>query len=113
MTRAREPADLFSVLSDDLRLRLLEVLQGGGCCVSELVETLGVPQYRVSRHLQVLRHVGLLERHRSGRWIWYRVAPEWTGLVAEVLALVRQWEEPVRPRGLTQKVVRGTRHAPS
>ena len=92
MGNPREPSELFSALSDDLRLRILEVLQGGERCVSELVEQLGVPQYSVSRHLQILRRIGLLERHRAGRWVGYRVAPERDGLVRDALAVVRRWE---------------------
>jgi ArsR family transcriptional regulator len=106
MSRAPEPAELFSALSDGLRLRLLAVLRGGEFCVSELVEAVGVPQYRVSRHLRALRQVGLLERHRAGRWIWYRVAPERAALVEEVLTLARQWEEPGRPRGASRRAIR-------
>jgi len=42
--------------------------------VCELVEALGLPQYRVSKHLHVLRRAGLIESIRVGRWAYYTVA---------------------------------------
>ena len=67
-------AELFQSLAEPTRLRLLHILmQTGEVCVCELVQALRLPQYGVSRHLHKLVDAGLLEAHRRGKWIYYRV----------------------------------------
>jgi ArsR family transcriptional regulator, arsenate/arsenite/antimonite-responsive transcriptional repressor len=66
--------EVFQVLADPTRLRLLNVLrETGEICVCELVHALCLPQYGVSRHLQKLVGAGLLQARRRGKWIYYRV----------------------------------------
>jgi ArsR family transcriptional regulator len=67
-------AEIFQALADPTRLRLLNLLdQKGEICVCELVDALQVPQYNVSRHLQVLRQAGFVEDQRRGKWVYYRL----------------------------------------
>ena len=56
------------------RLRLLALCAHGELSVSELVRILGQSQPRVSRHLKLLVEGGLLERHREGSLVYYRLA---------------------------------------
>jgi len=56
------------------RLRLLALCAHGELTVSELVQILGQSQPRVSRHLKLLVEAGLLERHREGSLVYYRLA---------------------------------------
>lgn len=56
------------------RLRLLALCAHGELSVSELVRILGQSQPRVSRHLKLLVEAGLLERHREGSLVYYRLA---------------------------------------
>ena len=65
---------LFRAFSDRTRLRLLHLLSGGELCVCDLVEVLGVPQPKVSRHLAYLRRAGLVRARREGLWMYYRLA---------------------------------------
>lgn len=68
-------SQIFQGLGEPTRLRLLNLLmQAPEICVCELVEALEVPQYQVSRHLQVLRAAGLVEDRKLGKWVYYRVA---------------------------------------
>lgn len=60
-------------MTDPTRLRLLRLLRRQELCVCELVDTLGMPQYKISRHLRNLRAVGLVEARRDGRWMHYRL----------------------------------------
>jgi DNA-binding transcriptional ArsR family regulator len=58
-------AEIFQALGDPTRLRLLNLLrQTGEVCVCELVDALRVPQYNISRHLQILRQAGLVHDRR-------------------------------------------------
>jgi ArsR family transcriptional regulator len=70
-------SELFRSLADPTRLRLLNLLaQTGDVCVCELADVLRLPQYTVSRHLQILREVGLVDDQREGKWVYYRIARE-------------------------------------
>jgi DNA-binding transcriptional ArsR family regulator len=70
------------------RLRLLALCTQGPMSVSELAETLRQSEPRVSRHLKILSEAGLIERHRQGQWVQYRVAadPQAASFVAGLLA---------------------------
>lgn len=73
---ARVPIQkLFRSLSDQTRLRILNLLRSGELCVCHLVAVLGVPQPTVSRHLSYLRKVGLVVARKDGLWSYYRLSP--------------------------------------
>jgi ArsR family transcriptional regulator, arsenate/arsenite/antimonite-responsive transcriptional repressor len=81
---------ILNALRDPLRLRLLRLLRGQELCVCELVDSLRIPQYAVSRHLRFLRALGLVAARRDGRWMHYRLGDEATerGPAAELLAVL-------------------------
>lgn len=56
------------------RLRLLFLLSHGELNVKELTRILGQSQPRISRHLKLLCEAGLLERHREGSWVLFRLS---------------------------------------
>src|SRR3990172_10812516 len=75
-TKARNQIDvMFRAFSDRTRLRILHLLGGGELCVCDLVDVLGVPQPKTSRHLAYLRKAGLVAARREGPWMHYRLAP--------------------------------------
>jgi ubiquinone/menaquinone biosynthesis C-methylase UbiE/DNA-binding transcriptional ArsR family regulator len=59
---------------EETRLRILALLLEGELTVSDLTEILGQSQPRISRHLKVMVETGLVERHREGSWVFYRLA---------------------------------------
>ena len=67
-------ARLFAVLSEPSRLVLLPALHGGPLTVGELVDTSGMKQANVSKHLGVLHDHHLLKREREGIYIRYEIA---------------------------------------
>jgi ArsR family transcriptional regulator len=70
-------AEVLQALGDTTRLRLLNLLeQAREICVCELVDALQLPQYKVSRHLQVLTNAGWLQDRRRGKWVYYRISPD-------------------------------------
>ena len=69
-------AAILRALGQNTRLRILRLISTQELAVNELVETLDLPQSRVSRHLAVLRHAGLVQDRREGTWIYYRMADE-------------------------------------
>lgn len=66
---------VFRALSDQTRLRILNLLRGGELCVCHLVAVLGVPQPTASRHLSYLRKAGLVVARKQGLWSYYRLSP--------------------------------------
>ncbi len=58
---------VFFALSDPLRRRILERLDGPGLLVSELAAPFAISLQAVSRHIQVLVRAGLVQQERSGR----------------------------------------------
>ncbi|MCS6804849.1 MAG: metalloregulator ArsR/SmtB family transcription factor [Acidobacteriota bacterium] len=68
-----EYIEIFKALGDETRLRIMHLLMAAenGLCVCELVDSLEVPQYNVSKHLKVLKQAGLITERKEGRWVYY------------------------------------------
>ena len=63
----------FRALGDPTRLRIINILMQGECCVSDLVESTGLEQPCVSRHLIMLRREGILARRAEGNRAYYSI----------------------------------------
>ena len=72
-------ADLFRLLGDPTRLRLLRVLGRDRFNVTELTGILGLAQSGVSRHLGLLKDVGLVVEEREAGYAYYRLADRTNG----------------------------------
>lgn len=71
----QEQASLFKVLADPIRLRLAVLLAlQGETCVCMLAQALDEPDFKVSRHLGIMRSAGMVEARREGTWMHYRLA---------------------------------------
>jgi DNA-binding transcriptional ArsR family regulator len=73
MARSATTTDSFSAVAEASRRELLEAIGDGEVTVGELVDRLGLSQPQVSKHLGVLRAVGLVLVRADGRRRWYRV----------------------------------------
>ena len=73
MARTPTTHDPFNAVAEPKRRRLLEALGAKELPVNDLVELLGWPQPMVSKHLSVLKKVGLVSERRVGRQRMYRV----------------------------------------
>ncbi len=62
-----------SALSDRNRVRALAQLQGGELCVCQIIELLQLSPSTVSKHMSILRHAGLVEARKDGRWMYYHL----------------------------------------
>jgi DNA-binding transcriptional ArsR family regulator len=70
-------ARFLRLLADETRLRILSLLsRTPDLCVCELVAILRLPQYRISRHLGLLRRNGLLTSRREGPFVFYGISDE-------------------------------------
>lgn len=83
------PTALFKALADETRARIaLLVCREQELCVCELTCALNESQPKTSRHLALLRQVGLLADRRQGQWVYYRLHPELPSWVPAMLDIV-------------------------
>jgi DNA-binding transcriptional ArsR family regulator len=79
--------DIFSVLANPVRRRILELLLERPCTVNALVDEFHLNRPAVSEHLQVLRNARLVKDRRQGRERFYQLEPL-------RLAEVHEWLKP-------------------
>lgn len=60
-------------LSDDTRLRALNLLLQRECCVCEVMQVLNISQTRTSRNLSILYDAGFLKLRKEGLWAYYSI----------------------------------------
>jgi len=65
--------EFFQALSDPYRIRIVGLMlrTKSEVCLCELAESLGEPEYKLSRHIKVLKNVGLVSSIRYGKWIYH------------------------------------------
>lgn len=92
------PNELFSLLSDETRLRCLVLLQKEGeLCVCEISQIIGSIQPKISRHLALMRQSGLVSDERRGQWVYYSLnqgLPKWAKRIIEAALVNLMKEEP-------------------
>jgi ArsR family transcriptional regulator len=89
----------MKALSDETRLRILNVLSRRECCVCEVMQALDISQSRASRNLRILQEAGFLKERREGTWIVYsidwdtanRYAPALVRLVKDSISKNKVW----------------------
>jgi ArsR family transcriptional regulator len=84
-----KPDDLFSLLADPTRLRVLMLVEAEGeLCVCELMFALDESQPKISRHLALMREAGIVESRREGTWMHYRLSHDLPNWSKEVLSQI-------------------------
>lgn len=69
-------ANRFKILSEPIRLRILQTLQDGEKSVTELTEAVETSQPNVSKHLKILQDAGIVKRNQQGNTVYYSIADE-------------------------------------
>ncbi len=68
-------ASFLKALSEPTRLRLAVLLAiHGETCVCQLAEAMKAPEYKISRHLGIMRSAGIVRARREGTWMHYQLA---------------------------------------
>ena len=91
-------AERFRVLGEPARLRLLNVLRGGERTVTQLVEETGLTQTNTSKHLRLMRDVGLVVRRRTGLHVRYAITDARVFRLCDVMCDQLRSEVAVRHR---------------
>lgn len=94
MARAATTADAFNAVAEPRRRQILDVLSAGERPVNDLVHVLALSQPLVSKHLRVLREVGLVDVRDEGRQRIYRLNGTKLKPIHDwVKAFEQSWEE--------------------
>ena len=78
-------AERFKVMSEPLRLRILQELEEGEMSVMEITERVESSQPNVSKHLKVLQDAGLIARRQEGNTVYCSIADETVFELCEVV----------------------------
>ncbi|MGB3342134.1 MAG: metalloregulator ArsR/SmtB family transcription factor [bacterium] len=66
-------AEVFNALAHPLRLKILERLRSGSCCVCKIIPYVAGEQSNVSHHLAVLRKANIVRSEKKGLEVWYEI----------------------------------------
>jgi DNA-binding transcriptional ArsR family regulator len=64
-------ADLFSILGDPTRVRIVDALSEGELCVCDIAEHVGLSESAVSHQLRLMRSMRVVRGRREGRCVYY------------------------------------------
>lgn len=68
--------NILKALSDETRLRMINLLYVRELCVCDIMETLQISQTKASRHLSYLKSAGLVEDRKHAQWVYYSLAED-------------------------------------
>jgi DNA-binding transcriptional ArsR family regulator len=94
MARAATTTDVFNAVAEPRRRQILDILASGERSVNDLAAELGLVQPLVSKHLRVLRAVGLVDVRDEGRQRLYQLhGPALKPIYDWVMQYERAWNE--------------------
>jgi DNA-binding transcriptional ArsR family regulator len=101
-------ADFFKVLSEVSRLNIVCALRSGAKNVSEIIDSTGLGQANVSKHLKILAQAGIVARNQQGINVYYQIANpfvfELCDLVCDSLSVtIQQQSQQLRELKAIQK----------
>ncbi len=67
-------AERFRILSEPIRLQILQALRNGELTVTELTREVEISQPNASKHLRILQDAGMLRRDQRGNSVYYSIA---------------------------------------
>ena len=86
---------MFKALSDETRIRIVNLLLERELCVCEIMSVIGTTQSKASRHLTYLRHAGLTKSRREGLWIHYSLVTPASTVHRRLLDTVKESRKEV------------------
>jgi len=75
-------------LSDDTRLRIINVIMVRECCVCEVMQALAISPTRASRNLTILHDAGFLKLRKEGIWSLYSLDEDMAGYLKKIIEAV-------------------------
>ena len=107
----RQVVKAMKALSDETRLRILNLLLVRECCVCEVMQALEISQTRASRNLSLLHDAGFLKMRKDGLWSLYSIdqqgMEEYSAVLVEAVRKSMEGNESaVLDRGRLRKAER-------
>lgn len=91
-----EYAPVFKALSDETRLKIIDMLSCGEMCACDILEAFSISQSTLSYHMKILSDSGLVNARRDGAWMRYTLNKERTDeLLAFLTNITREKEDCV------------------
>ncbi|QOX63240.1 winged helix-turn-helix transcriptional regulator [Anoxybacterium hadale] len=91
-----EYAPVFKALSDETRLKIIDMLSCGEMCACDILEAFSISQSTLSYHMKILSDSGLVNARRDGAWMRYTLNKERTDeLLAFFTNITREKEDCV------------------
>ena len=92
----KDLAQFYKALSDETRLKIIELLFQKELCVCDIFDAFNLSQPAISHHLKILKQAGIVNDTRVGKWVYY-------GLNADGLVNADLFWEHLK-RGATEKI---------
>ena len=105
----RDVTKAFKALSDETRLRVLNLLLERECCVCEVMQALDVSQTRASRNLGILQDAGFLKARRDRLWTAYSI--DWRTENRYAVSLAKLFKDPPISSEVLEKDRERLKHA--
>lgn len=86
----REVIRAFKALSDETRLRVLNLVLERECCVCEVMQALEISQSKASRHLSALYDAGFLNQRKEGLWSLYSMDEDMKDYLSDLVTATRK-----------------------
>jgi ArsR family transcriptional regulator len=86
----RQAVKAFKTLSDETRLRILNLILERECCVCEVMQALQISQSKASRGLTALYDAGFLKQRKDGLWSLYSIDTETKDYLSDLIAAARK-----------------------
>jgi ArsR family transcriptional regulator len=86
----RQTVKAFKALSDETRLRVLNLILERECCVCEIMQALEISQSKASRHLSALYDAGFLKFRKEGLWSLYAIDCGMEAYLSDMVSAARK-----------------------
>lgn len=98
-------SDLLKALAHENRLKIIELLSFGECCVEDLAYVMGVSVKLISAHLRVMRTSGVLTTRKEGVRVYYRLAN------SDILDLYKHVKEIIQSSTGVTAIINDAQHS--
>ena len=96
---AKEYAGLFQALSEETRVRVVEMLTKEKRCACQILEKLEISQPTLSHHMRILSGAGLVTTEKRGKWVFYGINEAVFADLKDFVERIGQGTEPCRECG--------------
>jgi ArsR family transcriptional regulator len=84
---------LLKALSDETRLKIVDMLSCGGLCACDILEAFNITQPTLSYHMKILTKCGIVAGNREGAWMHYSLSKEKADQLTAFLSLLTSDKE--------------------